>query len=96
VPVVHRSHALTNIPQCSKALHIPLNSKNREAPGIVGVHRHRKGSRLMIITLVLKKLRKWLDYQATVRELEGLDDRDLSDLGIGRSDIRSIARESTR
>jgi uncharacterized protein YjiS (DUF1127 family) len=94
--VAHRSHALTNIPQCSKALHIPLNSKNREAPGIVGVHRHRKGSRLMIITLVLKKLRKWLDYQATVRELEGLDDWDLSDLGIGRGDIRSIARESTR
>jgi uncharacterized protein YjiS (DUF1127 family) len=50
----------------------------------------------MIISLVLKKLRKWLDYQATVRELEGLDDRDLSDLGIGRSDIRSITRESTR
>jgi uncharacterized protein YjiS (DUF1127 family) len=50
----------------------------------------------MIITLILRKLRKWLDYRATVRELERLHDRDLSDLGIGRTDIRHIAREATR
>jgi uncharacterized protein YjiS (DUF1127 family) len=50
----------------------------------------------MIITLILRKLRKWLEYRATVRELERLGDRDLSDLGIGRRDIRHIAREATR
>jgi uncharacterized protein YjiS (DUF1127 family) len=33
-------------------------------------------------------------YQATVRELDDLSDRELSDLGISRSSIRDIARQS--
>ena len=35
-------------------------------------------------------------YTQTVRELGALSDRDLADIGIGRSDIRRIAREATR
>lgn len=33
-------------------------------------------------------------YQATVRELSDLSDRELADLGISRSSIRDIARQS--
>jgi uncharacterized protein YjiS (DUF1127 family) len=33
-------------------------------------------------------------YQATVRELSALSDRELADLGISRTSIRDIARQS--
>ncbi len=35
-------------------------------------------------------------YNRTVNELCGLSDKDLSDIGISRSDIYRIARESLR
>ena len=38
-------------------------------------------------------LRKWAAYQQTVRELASLDNRQLSDLGISRTDIQRIARD---
>lgn len=38
-------------------------------------------------------LKKWAAYQQTVRELTSLDNRQLSDLGISRSDIQRIARD---
>ena len=50
----------------------------------------------MFITLVLTKVSAWLLYRETVRELERLTDRELSDLGIGRLHIREIARQATR
>jgi len=37
--------------------------------------------------------RKWAAYQQTVRELSQLDNRQLNDLGINRSDIQRIARD---
>jgi uncharacterized protein YjiS (DUF1127 family) len=42
---------------------------------------------------IRKTLRKWAAYQQTVRELAALDNRQLNDLGITRSDIQRIARE---
>ncbi len=41
---------------------------------------------------VRKTFRKWQAYQQTVRELSALDNRQLNDLGITRSDISRIAR----
>ena len=41
-------------------------------------------------------LRKWAAYQQTVRELAALDNRQLTDLGITRSDIQRIARDHAR
>lgn len=38
-------------------------------------------------------LRKWAAYQQTVRELAALDNRQLNDLGISRSDIQRVARD---
>ena len=37
-------------------------------------------------------VRRWSAYQQTVRELNSLDNRGLSDLGIARTDIPRIAR----
>jgi uncharacterized protein YjiS (DUF1127 family) len=41
-------------------------------------------------------LQAWKDYGTTVRELSGLNDRELADLGISRSDIDWVARQNAR
>lgn len=38
-------------------------------------------------------VRRWSAYQQTVRELNSLDNRSLTDLGIARNDIPRIARD---
>ena len=38
-------------------------------------------------------IRRWNAYQQTVRELNSLDNRSLTDLGIARVDIPRIARD---
>jgi uncharacterized protein YjiS (DUF1127 family) len=38
----------------------------------------------------------WKKYSRTVAELESLSNRELADLGLGRSDITRIAREAAR
>ena len=42
------------------------------------------------------QLRRWRRYRETVRELNSLSSRDLSDVGIVRGDINRIAREASR
>ena len=38
----------------------------------------------------------WRKYRQTVNELGRMSDRELSDLGIGRSDIPFVARQATK
>lgn len=38
-------------------------------------------------------IRRWAAYQQTMRELTALDNRQLNDLGITRSEIQRIARD---
>jgi uncharacterized protein YjiS (DUF1127 family) len=45
---------------------------------------------------IRKTFKKWAAYQQTVRELAALDNRQLTDLGITRTDIQRIAREHVR
>ncbi len=40
------------------------------------------------------RFRRWRRYRETVRELQGLSGRELSDLGINRGDIGRLAREA--
>ncbi len=47
----------------------------------------------MFVSYILSKLRAYLRYRETVRELSLLSDRELDDLGISRFQIESIARE---
>ncbi len=46
----------------------------------------------MFVTLVLSKVRAYLRYRETVRELSLLTVRELDDLGISRFQMTSIAR----
>jgi uncharacterized protein YjiS (DUF1127 family) len=41
---------------------------------------------------IAQKLTNWRKYRETVTELGRMTDRELSDLGIGRADIRRVAR----
>jgi uncharacterized protein YjiS (DUF1127 family) len=47
----------------------------------------------MFVSYLLSRIRGYLRYRQTVRELSQLTDRDLSDLGITRFQIPAIARE---
>jgi uncharacterized protein YjiS (DUF1127 family) len=41
---------------------------------------------------IAQKLSNWRKYRETISELGRMTDRELSDLGIGRADIRRVAR----
>jgi uncharacterized protein YjiS (DUF1127 family) len=45
---------------------------------------------------ILNRYRRWRRYRTTVRELEKLSARELSDLGIYRGDISLLAREASQ
>jgi uncharacterized protein YjiS (DUF1127 family) len=49
----------------------------------------------MFLSQVVRFLRQWRRYNASLRELNQLGDRELADLGISRSDIPRIAWESS-
>jgi uncharacterized protein YjiS (DUF1127 family) len=48
---------------------------------------------MIIIHAFVERLRRWVMYRNTVRELSVLSDRDLNDLGINRADIEYVARK---
>ena len=43
---------------------------------------------------ILRFLQNWRRYNASLRELSHLDDRELADIGISRSDIPRVAWDS--
>lgn len=43
---------------------------------------------------IRNRLAEYRRYRATLGELEALSDRELADLGLSRTDIRAIARQS--
>jgi uncharacterized protein YjiS (DUF1127 family) len=47
----------------------------------------------MFLSVILSSIRGWLRSRETIRELSLLSDRELSDIGIDRSDISNIARQ---
>jgi uncharacterized protein YjiS (DUF1127 family) len=49
-----------------------------------------------MLTSFIRFVQNWRQYGETVRELSSLNDRELADLGISRSDIPQIAREQVR
>ena len=48
----------------------------------------------MFTSLLLSKIRTFLKYRETVRELSRLSDRELADVGISRFQIQGVARGS--
>ncbi|WP_105434765.1 DUF1127 domain-containing protein [Neorhizobium tomejilense] len=43
---------------------------------------------------IAQKLTTWRKYRETINELGRMSDRELNDLGIGRADIRRVARSA--
>ncbi len=50
----------------------------------------------MFVPVLLQKIRTYLLYLETRRELSRLSDRDLADVGLSRMDIDSVAREAAQ
>jgi len=48
----------------------------------------------MFVSYILSKVRSYMRYRETVRELSLLSDRELDDLGISRFQIESVARHN--
>lgn len=48
----------------------------------------------MFVSLILAKVQAYFRYRATVSELSTLSDRELSDLGIARFEIKTVARQA--
>ena len=47
----------------------------------------------MFASLILSKIKAYLNYRDTVRELSRLTDRELDDIGIARFQIEGLARK---
>lgn len=47
----------------------------------------------MLLAQLIRFLRQWRNYNESLRELASLDDRQLADIGISRSDIPRVAWE---
>jgi uncharacterized protein YjiS (DUF1127 family) len=45
---------------------------------------------------IARSYKNWRTYRNTLSELDRLSNRDLADLGISRSDIRSVARSAVK
>ncbi len=49
-----------------------------------------------MLSPLIRLFRAWRRYEASVRELSRLGDRDLADIGVTRSDISRIAWDTAR
>jgi uncharacterized protein YjiS (DUF1127 family) len=50
----------------------------------------------MVLSHVMGMLRAWRRYNASIRELNRMGDRELADIGISRSDIPRVAWEHSQ
>jgi uncharacterized protein YjiS (DUF1127 family) len=50
----------------------------------------------MILTNVIRFLRRWRRYNQSVRELSRLGDRELADIGITRGDIAAVSWDAAQ
>ncbi|MGD9845159.1 MAG: DUF1127 domain-containing protein [Variibacter sp.] len=50
----------------------------------------------MILTNLIRLVRSWRRYHQSVRELSRLDDRELADIGLSRSDIPHVAWDAAQ
>ncbi len=50
----------------------------------------------MIVTTLINRLKAYLRYRRNLETLSRLSDRELSDIGIARWDIDSVARDVAR
>jgi uncharacterized protein YjiS (DUF1127 family) len=77
---------------CIAAIHFALQ---RNVPISFNKFRQMPGKGHQMLTSFIRFVQNWRQYGETVRELSNLNDRELADLGITRSDIPHVAWENT-
>ena len=50
----------------------------------------------MILSSIIRMVRSWRRFNASLRELNSMGDRELADIGISRSDIPRIAWDASQ
>lgn len=89
-----RAHASAALLQCNIRYGIKtgrrLSSGQRNGPSGSALTRRKT------IVNLLTTYKSWRNYRNTVSELCGLSNSELDDIGVGRSEIRSIARKAVR
>ena len=50
----------------------------------------------MFLAKLISLFRRWRNYERSVRELSRLNDRELADIGLNRSEIPAVARAAAR
>lgn len=50
----------------------------------------------MFVAKLIRLFRSWRSYQRSMRELSALNDRELTDIGLNRAEIRAVARGYAR
>jgi uncharacterized protein YjiS (DUF1127 family) len=78
---------------CNAAIYCATQHK---IPYIAFLKPAKAGERTTMISSLIRLLQSWKDYGTAVRELSGLNDRELADLGISRSDIAWVAWQHAR
>jgi len=48
----------------------------------------------MLMSMIVTRFAAWRRYRQAFRELDGLTDRELAELGFGRREIRALARQT--
>src|SRR3954464_1016560 len=56
----------------------------------------RKRGAIMLLASLVRTLKAWRRFNASLRELNRLGDRELADIGISRSDIPRVAWENAQ
>ncbi len=59
----------------------------------LGLHRARREPGLNALALLLR-FEAWLDRRKTSKELYGMDDRALADIGLSRADVEGVNANS--
>ena len=78
--------------RCSALQHKPIRRPSKDAAPRTGAEQRASGKG--IIMNMARSFSNWRKYRQTVNELGRMSDRELRDLGIGRSDIPYIARKA--
>lgn len=69
--------------------------KNEQAVIIYAATKRRTNEQVSTTMSLIQNIRNWRRYRETVNELSRLSNRELSDLGLARSDIPYVARKAS-